>query len=314
MKIKLILSLIFLIILVSIVYSFVNTEYVRPIDEFYLIIGGTVMSNITLEINATPTGSSGVIDNVTLYHNISGTWGINYTNNSVGTVATETNRIFASTANSIFSEDLSDGLVFIWNAIACDNISQFYNEDVSLSPDVFTIFDNYTNTTGHGFCNSTSVCQHAEIITAGRGQLVNYPVLTLDGTMNTTGIALNSSGGLGCTLNGSVDGFFRCNQTRTNYNGSGLLSTENLITSSVKINYTISSTCRWAGANRTVFVEDAPVINLVSPADDVYAANKTIVFSYNVTGDSDTYSCLLYANDTGTWAVKTGGFTATSNS
>ena len=308
-KTNLTFSMILLTVLMSLLaYAIVTVEYVNPIDEFTLIKEGAVMENITFEGNATPSGSTGTIQNMTLWTNISGTWKANFTNDTISTIGLKTNRIFASENTSIFSADLTDGLVFIWNVEACDNISQFYNEDVSLSPNVFTIFDNYTNTTGDGLCNSS--CNNAEIILAGRGRVINYPVSTLDGVANTTGEGLPGA----CTLNGSDNGYFRCNQTRENYNGSdGLLSTQNLITSSVKVNYTISSTCRFVGANRTVFVEDAPNVTLNSPSDSSFSQDSTITFNFTVTGDSDTYTCHLYSNDTGTWAEE-GSVIANNNS
>ncbi len=298
-KIKLTLSMIFLILMSILVYSLV-VDYVIPIDEFYLIKDGAVMGDIIFEVNATPTGLSGIIHNVTLYTNLSGTWQLNYTNDTTAVMATITNRIFLGSNLSILSKDLPDGLVFIWNALACDNISKFYYEDVSLDADKLVVFNNYT-----GACAN---CSNAVIITAGKGRLSYYPTATLDGAMNTTRLSLNNS----CVLNysDSIDGFFYCNQTRKTYNSSdGLLKTENLISSTVKINYTINSTCRFAGVNRTVYVEDAPSINLTSPIDNSYK-NGTILFGYNVSGDSDIYTCELYSNDTGSWIAKSGGFTA----
>lgn len=308
---KITLSLIFLMISMSIVYS-LTVEYISPADEFYLIKGGVVMGDIIFEANASPIGATGIIINFSLYHNISGTWGVNYTNDTTATIATETNRIFPSSDTSIFSVDLSDGFVFNWNVYACDNISIFYNEDVSLDSDIYVIYDNYTNTTGDGYCVRNSSCLNAEIITAGRGQVINYPLSSLDGVDNTTG-DWSANINTDCTLNGSSNGYFYCNQTRKTYNGTdGRISTIALITSSVKVNYTISSTCRFVGANRTVYVEDAPNVTLIAPSDNSYVDDGTILFNYNVTGDSDTYTCALYSNNTGNWTAESGGFTATN--
>ncbi len=300
---KLMISMILLMILMAmIVHSVVTGNLVRPADEFYLIKGGSTMGNISFEANATPSGASGNITNVSLYHNISGTWGVNYTNTTDAASGVEVNIIFAAHATSILSDELSNGLVFDWNIYACDNITKFYNEDVSLNSDEFVIFDNYTTTCG-------SNCSNSEIVTAGRGRVSNYPVSTLDGVANTTDEGIS-----GCQLNGSTDGFFYCNQTRKTYNGSdGLLSTVNLITSSVKVNYTISSSCRFLGANRTVFVEDAPTITLNLPTDSSYDTDGTISINFSVTGDSDVYTCQVWSNDTGTWNEEEGANTAINN-
>ena len=300
-----------LIILMAILVCALSVEYISPIDDFYLIKDIGYGRNTTyFEANATPTGTSGNIINMSFYHNISGTFGVNYTNDTVGTVATETNRIFPSSDTSISLADLSDGLVFIWNIDACDNITKFYNEDVALVSDVYVIYDNYSNTTGDGYCVRNSSCLHAEIITAGRGQVTNYPLSSLDGVFNTTGELLPGA----CTLNGSTNGYFYCNQTRKNYNGTdGLRSTEALITSSVKVNYTISSSCKFIGANRTVYVEDAPSITLTYPSDSSYTSDGTIPINFTVSGDEDTYLCHVYSNDTGSWTQELGESTATNN-
>ncbi len=307
---KIIPILFVMVLMTMIVYSLVTVKYDSPIDEFYLIKDGAVMGNISFSANATPSGSTGVIMNISLYHNISGTWGVNYTNDTTATISTETNRIFSNPETSINSGDLSDGLVFIWNAYACDNISSFYNEDISLNSDVFTIFDNYTNLTGDGLCVAAENYTNCIIITAGRGRVANYPVSTLDQVMNTTAEDIST----GCKLNGSTDGFFYCNQTLETYNSSGiLLSTEALSTSSVKANYTISSTCRFIDTNRTVYVEEAPLVTIDNPADNSYSASTTVTIGLNVTGDSSTYSCHIYSNDTTNWIIDGGTTTFTDN-
>ncbi len=305
------ISFIFLTILMSIlVYAIARVEYDNPIDDFYLIKGGAVMGNITFEANATPTGSTGIILNMSLYTNASGVWGINYTNASTAIMATKTNRVFPANDTHLYSADLPDGLVFIWNVGTYDNITVFIEEDVSLDADLFVTFDNYSNATGHGICNST--CENALIITAGRGQVSNYPVASLDGVANTT--LTDESITQNCSLYDSAYGTIQCNQTRKTYNGTGLILTESLITSTVKVNYTIESTSRFVSSNRTVYVEDAPYITLISPSNNGYSATSTILFNYNVTGDSDTYTCQLYSNDTGTWAEEAGGNIATNSS
>ncbi len=305
---KITLSMIFLMILMAVVSS-LTVEYVSPIDEFYLIKGGAVMGNITFETNATPTGASGAIQNMTLFTNISGTWLANFTNDTVGLVGTAVSTKFNTPSSNvtILSAGLSDGLVFVWNVYACDNVTKFGSEDVILDSDVYVVFDNYTNATGHGLCNAT--CKDAWIITAGRGQVLRYPIDTLDGVRNTTGEDISGH----CTLNGSTDGFFRCNQTKTVYNGSGFLSTEAFITSTVKANYTIVDTCGYIGANRTVYVEDAPSITLNLPSDSSFDTDGTISINFSVTGDDDNYLCQVYSNDTGTWREDGGSNNAINN-
>ncbi len=303
MKKKLLISMIFLMVLMAfVVHSVVTGEKSNPVDGFYWIIGGSVMGNTSFNGNATPSGATGNIQNISLYHNISGTWGVNSTNHTVGTIGTTTLRTFDQGNTSIYAGDLTDGSSFSWNLYACDNVTKFYDETVALSSDELTIFDNYTTTCG-------STCGNAVIVTAGRGRLSNYPLSSLDRITNTTNEGIS-----GCVLNDSTNGYFYCNQTTKTYNGSvGLLSTANMITSSVILNYTISSSCRFLGANRTVYVEDAPTVNLVEPADAAVLNDSTVLFYYNVSGDADVYSCQVYSNDTGSWVEEVGGNTATNN-
>ncbi|KKN24753.1 hypothetical protein LCGC14_0891790, partial [marine sediment metagenome] len=304
MKKKLIISLILMILMSMLVYSLVVVKYVSPADEFYLLRGSSTMGNLSFTANATPNGVGGNITNMSLYHNISGTWLLNYTNDTSSTVGAITTRIFKPNDISIISADLTDGLVFIWNVYACDNVSFFPEEDVSLQSDIFTVYDNYTNQTGINFSTAT-------VVTAGRGRVTNFPLSSIDGVINTTGEVLVGY----CAINGSAEGYFYCNQTRKTYNGSdGLLTTEDLISSSVKVNYTIDSTCRFNGANRTVFVEDAPSITLNLPTTDtVDAYGDNITVNFSVTSDTDTALCQVWANDTGTWAEKGGANLATNN-
>ncbi len=306
---KITLSIIFLILMSILVYSIVQVGYISPDDGKTLILGGAVEGNLSFEVNATPTGSTGVIDNATLYTNISGTWSANFTNLTDGTVGLISNRLFpgGNSNISIFSRNLVDGSVFIWNVYACDNISIFYNETVSLTSEEYTIFDNVTSSA----CTAANNATNCIIITAGRGQLANYPVSTLDATFNNTGGAPLAGA---CTLNGSNEGFFYCNQTRRTYNGSGdSLQNDTLITSSVKASYTISSSCRFVGENRTVYVEDAPSVTLNLPADSGYDSDGTIAINFSVTGDSDIYTCQVYSNDTGSWSPDGGANTAINN-
>ena len=298
MKKKIILSLFLMILMSMIVYSIVKVEYTSPIDDFYLIKGGGVMGNISFGINATPNALGGTIANATLWTNFSGTWMANFTNTTGGTVNTKQYYLFAAGDNKTFySEDFADGLVFIWNVQVYDNVTSFTAETVPLTSAEFTTFDNYST----GCVPSSKICI---VVTAGRGRLVNYPVSALDGIANDT-IGGFTPGQ--CSLNGSNDGFFYCNQTKITYNGTGtIVSTEILITPYVKVNYTITSNYRFAGANRTVYVEDAPSITLNLPTDSSYDSDTTININITVSGDDDAYQCDIYSNDTGNWSVETG--------
>ncbi len=302
-KLKLTLSMIFLIALMSVIaYAIVTVEYVQPADEKILIKSGTIEGNITFEANSTPSGFAGNITNMTLWTNISGTWKANYTNDTTSTMGAETNRIFDYSDTSIFSGNLADELNFKWNVQACDNKTEFIEEDVVLQPDFYTILDNTTATP-----NNYSV-----IVTAGRGRVINYPLISIDDVGNTTGGQMNA----GCVINGT-DGYFYCNQTINVYNSTGgFRYAENLIEgNTVKVNYTITSeaACRFVGNNRTVSVQDAPSVTLNSPDDNAFDDDGTIVFNFTVTGDSDTYTCQVYSNDTGTWHIE-GAAIATNNS
>ncbi len=81
----------------------------------------------------------------------------------------------------------------------------------------------------------------------------------------------------------------------------------------MKVNYTISSTCRFIGSNRTVYVEDAPSITLNSPSDSGYSTSSTLTINYTVIGDASNYLCYVYSNDTGSWIQEAGASTATNN-
>ncbi len=305
MKLKLTLGIIFMVLLMSVVYSIVVVDYVTD-DEFYFLRGAGI--DAVFEVNATPSGPLGIIQTATLWTNLTGTWEANFTNATNGTIGTKINRKFLDTETSIYLLNLTDGLVFIWNVYACDNISNFTREDISLDENVYVIFDNYTNTTGDGFCNAS--CSDAHIIKAGRGRVVNYPLASIDGVENTT-TDEDISGN--CAINGSADGYFYCNQTREDYNGTDLLATSTLITSSVNVNYTIDSVCRFVGTNQTAYVEDAPNITLIRPLNGSYDADGDIDIQFAVTGDSDTYTCQVYSNDTGSWVEEGGGNIATND-
>ena len=115
-KTKLISSMIFLMILLSVlVYAATTTNLDKPEDDFYLIKGGAIMGNLTFNGTGIPTPVTGNISNMTLYTNISGTWQQNYSNNSGGVVAAAKNTLFTTLDTTIYSGDLADGLVFTWN-------------------------------------------------------------------------------------------------------------------------------------------------------------------------------------------------------
>lgn len=257
-------SIIIFTLCAFLVYGIVTGEYLSPSEGYYAIRGGGVMPNITFEINTTPNGASGVIDNATLYHNISGTWGANYTNTTNGTVGTETNRIFPPRDTLMNLNTLTDGLIFSWNVYACDNISMFYNEPVMLS--------------------------------GGKGGVSNYPVSAINGIMNDSGTSVGTSV---CNLT-STTGRLSCNQSTTNTSGV----TKYLLTPNILVNYTISSTCRFIGSNRTIYVEDSPSITINSPTTSTYSDSEDVDVNITVYGDSVDYQCEIYSNDTGNWSVE----------
>lgn len=273
---KILLFTLIMLLSISIV-SATQSELISPTDGKYLIKGGSVENNITFNINATPTSlSTGAIKNVTLWTNISGTWKANYTNTSVGTVNTKINRIFKTTDTKIYSGNLADGKVFIWNVRVCDNVSRFINEAVTLNN--------------------------------GEGQLAHYPLSSVLAYMNSTG---NILGGF-CNVTTST-GVIKCNDTSEGiWNGSAYINISN--TNPILVNYTLGSlTCAFAPNNRTVYVEDAPTVYLTYPTDGMYTQTQSNDLIFNVTGDSASYGCELYANDTVVWHSK-GDYTATNHS
>lgn len=68
----------------------------------------------------------------------------------------------------------------------------------------------------------------------------------------------------------------------------------------------------FASANRTIYVDQAPTINTISPATASVVASTDVSIVYNVTGDSINYNCYLFTNDTGTWQ-EDGSFSLDAN-
>ncbi len=178
---KLILALMILAMTIG-VFAIPTPKLISPVDTFYWILGGSVMGNLTFIANATPIGY-GNITNVTIYTNVSGTWKSNYTNTSTGTVGAEVNRIFPRANTNINTNELSNGLAFVWNTYSCDNISVVYKEPVALS--------------------------------GGVGNLANIPIASVEDIMNDTSVSV----GLGaCNVTLST-GILKCNQTSINASG-----------------------------------------------------------------------------------------------
>ncbi len=311
-KLKLISSMIFLTVILSVIaYAVVVGRYTYPADEFYLIKNGSVMGNPIFTGNFTPSGPGATIQNVTLYHNLSGTFSPNSTNTTPGTVATtyisNFDDAYRSSSNwTILSNgvDLADGTVFEWNLYGCDNKTIFLNEPVIMDYEAFGItLDNFTGTGGNG-----------TIIRGSTGKLSNFPVKSVEFFSNSTP---QIDGTISCNLTSLTEGKFYCNATKEYFNtsaGGTDVYKENLITDTILVNYTINSSCRFAGVNRVVFVEDAPNITLSIPADNTFLNETTVTINFTVVGDSPTYTCSVYTNDTGSWVEEDGGVQAFNNS
>ncbi|KKN53828.1 hypothetical protein LCGC14_0598540 [marine sediment metagenome] len=303
----------FLMILLSIwlVNAIVSVKYITPDDGFYLIKGGGVTGNISFEINASPSSLSGSLQNATLWTNISGTWSANYTNYTAQAINTAIIYRFHHNGTNIFSRDLTDGLVFVWNVIVYDNITIFPSESVAMDTEGYgMVFDNHTNTTGDGLCvNPGTDCNYSIRVRGSKGFLANSPVNSIFAVKNSTGEMITGA----CNMTNLATGQFYCNQTIQVWNGTATQAKQTLTTSVVTANYSIVLNARFAGANRTVYVEDAPTITLNLPLDNGYDSDGTVPINITVVGDGDTYQCLIYSNDTGSWVQEAGAFTATNN-
>ena len=64
--------------------------------------------------------------------------------------------------------------------------------------------------------------------------------------------------------------------------------------------------CVWAGSNRTMFVERAPVVTLLYPADGSASSETNPTITFNVTGDVGVFNCEVYSNRSTTlnWSVE----------
>lgn len=265
-KTNILLMIMSLIALFSItVFASISTTLVKPADGFYWLKGGIMSTNLTFNISASPNLNIlyGAIQNVTIWHNASGTFKANYTNTTIGSIYTPVTEIFAHFSNqSIFANNINDDIVFVWNAVACDNVTSTTNETVTL-------------------LNYKGVLEN-----------VNFGVTAVSEFRNAT----NESNIISQECNFTSAGAITCNSSVYN---------------PIYVDYTHSS-CTFAGSNRTIYVEDTPTITLNSPSDNGYSKSSDVAIIYNSTGDSSTYHCYLYTNDTGTFS-EDGSFSIITN-
>ena len=74
-----------------------------------------------------------------------------------------------------------------------------------------------------------------------------------------------------------------------------------------------ATNCAWAGANRTIYVDDAPLVHLKTPADKTYSNTANVNINITVIGDSIDYTCYIYSNTTGTNFSQMGSFSTVLN-
>ncbi len=119
MKKKLLIIIMALILVVGVLAAFrpLTVELITPVNEAYWLIGE---NNLTFLVNSSPLTYFNVT-NVTLYHNISGTWAANETNGTNGTNSSKVSRTFVNAQTTIYPS-LTDGTVFLWGASSTNNI------------------------------------------------------------------------------------------------------------------------------------------------------------------------------------------------
>ncbi len=225
----------------------------------------------TVTISYTPTDTN--LANCTLYHNFTGTWTANETNNSL-TSGVQINNTFA----------LSDGY-YMWNVMCNDsagnsafNSSGNFTINVDNTDPVVNTIDNYANNT---WATSKTL---------------------------TFGVNATDINPANCTLYHNISGTWTANQTivwtsQDDTNFSALtIAADTTFMWNVMCNDSAGQQT-WFSSNYTINVDSAnPSIALNSPATNTWDNDGSILFSYTPT-DTNLQTCILYHNATGSWAA-----------
>lgn len=278
--ISIILFLVFAIFVSSVLdLNLTNLDEIKtiPVSGIYIL---NPDGNFTIICNATPQYNYS-IKNMSIFHDISGTWQKN--DSALFTVSNGTSRQFSFLIN-----DTPDGTEFNWGCRFALNTTGINN--ITINTDNSTVFveripsisilfpaDNY-------FSNAASNIQRIEFnvspATDGQGD-ANYFCNVLD----------NSSG----TYKKTGVGVFMENGTAANISHEFKADGEIIynIECSEKLNNNVVGTLT---ANRTITTDTVdPVITLVGPGSSVI----TRVFYFNATvTDVNLHTCNLYLNTT----------------
>ncbi|MFC1768800.1 Ig-like domain-containing protein [Nanoarchaeota archaeon] len=233
-----------------------NVTLVSPIDYY-----NTSNVNLTFTCNATNVE----LTNITLYHNIGGSF-----------VANQTIAVSGTTAEVSFNvTNIPDG-TYVWNCEAYDDVDNnaFAPENRTFTVDTTepTITlnapeDNFTT-------SSTSVIFNW---TASNGQ---DPVLdcniTVNGVVNVSNKPSPNATPTFQIISNFANGTYYWNVSCADDSG-------NVNTSETRV-FTVDLS--------------QPYVSIISPANNTYDNNGDVMFRYNVTGPLNISNCSLYLNDT----------------
>lgn len=274
--------IVLMLLIIPFVFALPTVEQTYPNDDFYYL--RNLNPFIHFIANATPS-TVGNISNFTLYTNISGSWTRNFTYRTNMRFNTEVEKMFNSSDTSINASTFGDNFVFIWNVLACDNLSS-------------------TNCTWG--VNKTVYVENAPTITQ-TSPATGAKYKTNDITFNITIYGDDSK--FICYLYSNDTGTFRQDGSFEEFvnNTATLFSREILDSTSYWNMYCFENVkrnvIRW-GTNYTITTDTVlPIISIISPEDNAYsngnfstgASSGTINLTVTETNDD---ACLLYINST----------------
>ncbi|MBU0980310.1 MAG: hypothetical protein KJ709_05865 [Nanoarchaeota archaeon] len=229
----------------------------KPLNDTWLQ-AGTVIFNYTA---ADPT-----LQNCTLYGNFDGAWKVNETNETVVNGKPDTVQV-----------NLNNGS-YLWNVLCYDA-----NGNSAWNSTNYTVhIDNtYPWINLNGPINNSN---HSNTYltfnwTAGDAVALNLTCnLTINGTVNRTGIIVGNNSAYNFTVYGFLDGTQTWNVTCWD-------------------NLTLTNT----SVTRTFRVDStSPVVNLVAPRNDTWLEDELVTFNYT-TSDDYLENCTLYGDFSSTW-------------
>ncbi|MBW2975233.1 hypothetical protein KY366_05940, partial [Candidatus Woesearchaeota archaeon] len=262
----------------SLVFNFtVSVDTTNPAISLNRPVNGYNTSSRNISFNFTATDPSGMM-NATIWANFSGSWLVNESNKTS----------LSSGQPAIISiTGIEDGS-YIWNVYACDDAVTpncgFAGSNHTLTVDIMgpsvtldSPRDNYTNDDSH------------------------YVSITFNGSITDNHYLMNVS------LYHNATGAWHLNQTADVRAISSYFTFNLTDIANVSFIWNIGScdlvgNCNFSSQNRTVILnwtaakQDTapPNISLISPANSsTWTSSSTVVFSYNVTDESNVTNCSL---------------------